>query len=94
MHTTCLIFKFATIKRINNKKPIREKTMTSPKCLIHYIICIASLMLTMGNSFARANTATCKTHLLVVGGSTSDNLDTCENLISKNIYKVNDWFVF
>lgn len=51
-------------------------------------------MLTMGNSFARANTATCKIHLLVVGGSTSDNLDTCENLISKNIYKVNDWFVF
>lgn len=88
MHTTCLIFKFATIKRINNKKPIRKKTMTSPKCLIHYIICIASFMLTMGN------TATRETHLLVVGGSASDNLDTCENLISKNIYKVNDWFVF
>lgn len=51
-------------------------------------------MLTMGNSFARANTATHETHLLVVGGGASDNLDTCENLISKNIYKVNDWFVF
>lgn len=51
-------------------------------------------MLTMGNSFAKANTATCETHLLVVGGGASDNLDTCENLISKNIYKVNDWFVF
>lgn len=51
-------------------------------------------MLTMGNSFARANTATRETHLLVVGGGASDNLDTCENLISKNIYKVNDWFVF
>lgn len=41
----------------------------------------------MGNSFARANTATRETHLLVVGGSASDNLDTCENLISKNISK-------
>lgn len=51
-------------------------------------------MLTMGNGFARANTATCETHLLVVGGSASDNLDTCENFISKKIYKVNDWFVF
>lgn len=60
--------------------------MTSPKCLIHYIICIASLMLIMGNSFAQANTATRETHLLVVGGGASDNLDTCENLISKNIY--------
>lgn len=47
-----------------------------------------------GYSFARANTATHETHLLVVGGGASDNLDTCENLISKNIYKVNDWFVF
>lgn len=68
--------------------------MIKPKRFTHYIICVVSLMLTMGNGFARANTATCKTHLLVVGGSASDNLDTCENLISKNIYKVNDWFVF
>lgn len=43
-------------------------------------------MLTMGNGFARANTATCETHLLVVGCSASDNFHTCENLISKKIH--------
>lgn len=68
--------------------------MIKPKRFTHYIICVVSLMLTMGNSFAKANTTTHETHLLVVGGGASDNLDTCENLISKNIYKVNDWFVF
>ncbi len=43
--------------------------MIKPKRFTHYIICVVSLKLTMGNSFARANTATRETHLLVVGGA-------------------------
>ena len=45
--------------------------MIKPKRLTHYIICVFSLMLTMGNNFAKANTATTETDLLVVGGGAS-----------------------
>lgn len=45
--------------------------MIKPKRFTHYIICVVSLMLTMGNSFAKANTTTTETDLLVVGGGAS-----------------------
>lgn len=48
--------------------------MIKPKRLTHYIICVVSLMLTMGNSFAKANTATYETDLLVVGDGDSGML--------------------
>ncbi len=48
--------------------------MITVKHHTHSIICIVSIMLTMGNSFAKANTATYETDLLVVGDGDSGML--------------------
>lgn len=48
---------------------------------IHYIVCIVSHKLTMGNSFAKANTATRETDLLTEDGGgacLNKNIHTCE----------------